>query len=69
MKEKLREEKRPFLKTLEKEYDKFETANACSAYDCTGLIQVPPQNEEEQEAYMDIYDYRAPKVASEEEKK
>ncbi len=66
MKKELSKKKRPFSEPLEKEYDKFETANACSAYDCTGLIQVPPQNEEEQEAYMDIYDYQAPKVIAKE---
>lgn len=30
-----------------------------SAYDCTGLIPKAPQNDDEEEAYEDIYPYQA----------
>ncbi len=57
------------LPEIEKEYDKFETTNACSAHDCTGLIPTPPATDEEMESYMEIYDYRAPDVQSPDDKK
>ncbi len=39
--------------------DKF---NTCSAHECTGLITVPPETEDELENYMDIYDFGPPIV-------
>ena len=45
------------------EYDHLDLGNACCATDCTGLIQVPPTTEEEEESYLSIADYRAPSVA------
>lgn len=45
------------------EYDHLDLGNACSATECTGLIQVPPTTEEEEESYLSIADYRAPSVA------
>ncbi len=44
----------------EKEFDKFDLGNAISAHECTGLIQRPPQTEDEEESYMAIADYKAP---------
>ena len=29
--------------------------SVASSTECTGLIQIPPENEEEMEAYQDIY--------------
>ena len=48
--------KKKNLPTIEepKYYDKF---NACSACECTGLITVPPETEDERQSYKDIYDY------------
>ena len=40
-----------------KEYDKFEFSHVCSSTDCTGLITVPPADEDELENYMDLYDF------------
>ena len=45
------------------EYDHLDLGNACSATECTGLIQVPPMTEDEEESYLSIADYRAPSVA------
>ena len=36
------------------EYDKF---GVVSSNECTGLITVPPENEDELENYMEIYDF------------
>jgi hypothetical protein len=36
------------------DYDKFDAA---SSTECTGLITVPPQNEDELESYRDIYEF------------
>lgn len=47
---------------IEREYDKFDLGNACSACECTGLIPTPPLTDEEMESYMAICDYRAPDV-------
>lgn len=33
---------------------------AASPSDCTGVIQVPPENEYEYESYLDVYDFAAP---------
>ena len=38
-------------------YDKFDNLNTCSSTECTGLITVPPRDEDELENYMDIYDF------------
>lgn len=35
-------------------------ASAASARDCTGLIQIPPQNEDEVENYEELYPYLPP---------
>ena len=50
--------KRKDIKVTECEpYDKF---NVSSSTECTGLITVPPENEDELENYMDIYDFGPP---------
>ena len=36
------------------DYDKFDAA---SSTECTGLITVPPQNEDELDSYRDIYEF------------
>ncbi len=51
-------EKRPFFK--DEKPDKFDALKVCSATECTGLITVPPENEDELENYMDIYDFGTP---------
>lgn len=56
--------KRPFS---ENGFDKFDLGNAASARECTGLIQVPPQTVEEEEGYMEIYDYQPPIAPDEQE--
>lgn len=33
----------------------FEDSGVASATECTGLIQIPPENEWEEESYEDIY--------------
>ena len=43
--------------TDDAEYDKF---GAVSSNDCTGLITVPPENEDELENYMKVYDFGPP---------
>ncbi len=45
------------------EYEGFEHCSAGSYTECTGLIATPPQNEEELESYMDIFDFAPPNVA------
>ena len=41
---------------LEKE-EMFDFSPVCSSTECTGLITVPPVDEEELENYMDLYDF------------
>ena len=49
-----------YLKNLQdKTYDKF---NVSSSTECTGLITVPPENDDELENYMDVYDFGPPIV-------
>lgn len=36
--------------------------NAASATECTGLVQVPPEFEDELTSYEDIYSYRQKEV-------
>ena len=41
---------------FEFEFDILNKTNSvASATECTGLIQIPPQNEEEADSYTDIY--------------
>ena len=49
---------RPFFK--DEKNDKSDTLKVCSATECTALISVPPESEDELENYMDIYDFGAP---------
>ena len=43
---------------VNKEYDKFASSfDAASSTECTGLITVPPQNEDELENYRQIYEF------------
>ncbi len=35
----------------------FALTNAACVTECTGLIQVPPQNEDEMENYNDVYSF------------
>ena len=37
--------------------DKFDIKRCASSNDCTGLITVPPGNEDELENYHDVYDF------------
>lgn len=53
------EKKEPKNK-IEREYDHLDLGNAASANECTGLIQVPPECDEDIESYLSIADYRAP---------
>ncbi len=46
---------KPYFK--DEKFDKFDSLNVCSASECTGLITVPPQSEEELESYAELYDY------------
>ncbi len=41
---------------------RYDLNNASSSTDCTGLIPVPPQSEEEREAYEAIYHYAVPEI-------
>ena len=41
----------------------YDFTNAQSMTECTGLEPTPPLNEEENESYLDIYDY-TPKVTN-----
>ncbi len=43
-------------------------ANAASATECTGLVQVSPADDEVMEAYADIYSYRQSKPIIDEER-
>lgn len=58
--------KKPDYKT-DKNYDHLDLGNAISANECTGLIQVPPENDDEMESYLSIMDYRGPEVATKRE--
>ena len=40
-----------------KEPENYEKFDASSSTECTGLITVPPQNEDELENYKDIYEF------------
>ncbi len=48
-------------KKIKKSYDIFlydldgESSNVTSSTECTGLIQIPPDNEEESKSYGDLY--------------
>ena len=50
----------------EEHFDKFAFGNASSATECTGLITHIPTQEEE-EAYMAVYDYQASPCGIEQE--
>lgn len=39
------------------EHDDSEQIQACSAMDCTGLIPALPENEEQLEAYEELYPF------------
>lgn len=41
-------------------FDKFDLTNAGSVNECTGLITVPAQNEDELENYKHVYDFGPP---------
>jgi len=43
-------------------YDKFKLSNAGSPTDCTGLITVPPENEDELENYNKVYEFTPGKI-------
>ncbi|BBF42268.1 hypothetical protein lbkm_0950 [Lachnospiraceae bacterium KM106-2] len=40
----------------------IDVCNAASNCDCTGLMRIPPQNEEEAESYQDIYSFGPPMI-------
>ncbi len=41
-------------------YKHLNNFNCCSYTECTGLITVPPENDEELGNYMEIYDFGPP---------
>ncbi len=41
-------------------YKHLDDLNCCSVNECTGLITVPPETDEELESYMEIYDFGPP---------
>ena len=53
--------KKPIPKTSDNKYDDpmfdYDTANAISHTECTGLIPFGPESEDEREAYSDIINY------------
>ena len=44
-------------KRMSERKEKFDMSNAASFDDCTGLIQVPPQDDYEYESYKAVYDF------------
>lgn len=42
--------------------DDYDITSSASSMDCTGLIPSLPKNDDEREAYEDIYRYTPPKV-------
>lgn len=54
-------------KKISERMEKFDMCNAASFGDCTGLIQVPPEDEYEYKAYKAVYDF-APSDSEESEK-
>ncbi len=49
----------------DEKFDKFDMKNIASASECTGLIRQIPLNEDEFEAYHDIFDYGPEQVENE----
>lgn len=51
--------KKPFLKgkTPYDIIDEVDYSNAASSTECTGLMSVPAENDDELEAYADIFDF------------
>ncbi len=47
----------------------FTLTNAATVMECTGLIQVPPENEDELENYADIYSFSQPEPLPPEKEK
>ncbi len=47
----------------------FELTNAATVMECTGLIQVPPETEEELESYREVYHFSQSKPVLPKEKK
>lgn len=46
----------------------FELTNAATVMECTGLIQVPPENEDELENYENVYHFSQPSSKSSKKK-
>lgn len=44
-------------KKMSERMEKFNISNAASFGDCTGLIQVPPEDEYEYKSYKEVYDF------------
>lgn len=42
--------------------DMPDIGSAASAYDCTGLMPTPPNNEDEMQSYQELYGMEIPKV-------
>ena len=40
--------------------DSFDYLNASSLTDCTGAVPIPPQDSEELESYLDVYNFLPP---------
>ena len=54
-------------KKMSERMEKFDMCNAASFGDCTGLIQVPPEDDYEYKSYKAVYDF-APSDSEENEK-
>ena len=66
MSKKTIKQKRPIIGPAERAADGkdsgFSLTNAACATECTGLIQVPPESEEELENYNDVYSFAKDKA-------
>ncbi len=56
-----------YKKKMSERMEKFDMCNAASFGDCTGLIQVPPEDDYEYKSYKEVYDF-APSDPEEDEK-
>ena len=51
---------KPFKKNKTETNELYDKFSGYSSTECTGLITVPPENEDELENYKDIYDFGTP---------
>ncbi len=66
MNKKIIKQKHPIIgpaeRTAEGRDSEFSLTNAACATECTGLIQVPPESEEELENYNNVYSFTKDKA-------